>query len=84
MRNLSNCINYSNHPNLLLIVKSSKNIDDNEIKKPNIINGFDFSLTFLTGIFTDDEFLSLFLLRRFENNLLTLKNKLLLLIKSLS
>ena len=76
MEYLGNCINYSYHPNLLFIVKSSRNIDDNEIIKPNIINGLDFSLTCLTGIFLDkDKFLSLSLLRRFEKSLLTLKNK---------
>ena len=51
-------------------------MDDNEIIKPIIINGFDFSLTFLLGIFADEDVflsLSLSLLRRFENSLLTLK-----------
>ena len=55
---------------------SSKKIDDNEIIKPNIINGFDLSLTFLLGILADEDVflsLSLSLLRRFENSLLTLK-----------
>ena len=52
----------------------SKKIDDNDITKPNIIIGLDFSLTCLTVIFLDkDKFLSL--LRRFEKSLLTLKNK---------
>ena len=51
-------------------------MDDNEIIKPNIIIGFDFSLTFLRGTLLDeDEFLSLSFLRRFEKILLTLKNK---------
>ena len=70
-------MNYSNQPNLLFIVCRSKNIEDNEIMKPNIIKGFDFSLTLLTGKLVDeDEFLSLSLslLRRFEKSLLTLKN----------
>ena len=71
---LRNCINYLNHPNLFFIVKSSRNIDDKEIKKPNIINGFDFSLTCLTGTSVDKE-LFLSLLRRLEKSLLTLKNK---------
>ena len=76
MGHLGNCINYSYHPNLLFIVKRSKKIDDNEIMKPNIINGFDFSLTCLTGILLDKvKFSSLFLLRRFEKSLLTLKIK---------
>ena len=73
---LGNCINYSNHPNLLFIVKSSKNIDDNEIINPKIIIGFDFSLTFLSGtLVEEDAFLSLSLFKRFEKSLLTLKNK---------
>ena len=72
--NYSNCSSYSNYPNLLLIVKSNRKIDDNEIKKPNIINGFDLSLTFLEGTLVDkDTFLALSLFRRFEKNLLTLK-----------
>ena len=73
---MGNCNNYSYYPNLLLIVKSNKRIDDSEIIKPDIIKGFDFSLTFLleTSSFKDS-FLSLFLLRRFENNFLTLKIK---------
>ena len=73
---LGNCINYSNYPNLLFIVKSSKNIDDNEITKPNIINGFDLSLTCLKGTSIDEEvLLSLSLFRRLEKSLLTFKNK---------
>ena len=73
---LGNCINYSNHPNLLFIVKSNKKIDDKEIIKPNIINGFDFSLTFLEGILIDeDTFLPLLLFKRFEKSLFTLKNR---------
>ena len=76
MEYLGNCINYSYYPNLLFIVKSSKNIDDNEIINPNIIIGFDFKLTwFLRLLIDEDVFLSLSLLRRFEKNLLTLKNK---------
>tara|TARA_B100000945_G_scaffold270723_1_gene232145 strand:- start:316 stop:486 length:171 start_codon:yes stop_codon:yes gene_type:complete len=53
-------------------VNSSKKIEDNEIIKPNIINGFDFSLTFSLGMFLEkDIFLSLFLLIRFEKGLFT-------------
>tara|TARA_S200000501_G_scaffold376358_2_gene431079 strand:+ start:512 stop:694 length:183 start_codon:yes stop_codon:yes gene_type:complete len=58
------------------MVKSSKKIDDNEIIKPKIINGFDFSVTFLKGVLVDKDVflsLSLSLLRRFEKSLLTLK-----------
>tara|TARA_B100000941_G_scaffold217629_1_gene160464 strand:+ start:366 stop:554 length:189 start_codon:yes stop_codon:yes gene_type:complete len=55
-------------------VNSSKKIEDNEIIKPNIINGFDFSLTFSFGIFLEKDIflsLSLSLLIRFEKALLT-------------
>ena len=42
--------------------------------KPNIINGFDFSVTFLLEILVDEDgFLYLSLLRRFEKSLLTSK-----------
>ncbi len=62
------------YPNLFFIVKRSRKIDNNEIIKPNIINGFDLSLSCLTGILVDkEEFLSLSLLRRFEKSLFTLK-----------
>ena len=74
---LGNCINYSTYPNLLFIVKSNKKIEDNEIIKPIIINGFDFSLSFLTEILEGKELflsLSLSLLRIFEKILLTLKD----------
>ena len=74
---LGKCINYSNYPNLLFIVKSNKKIEDNEIIKPIIINGFDFSLSFLTEILEGKELflsLSLSLLRIFEKILLTLKD----------
>ena len=67
-------MNYSNYPNLLLIVYKSKNIEDSETIVPNIINGFDFSLSFFLGILLDkDEFLSLLII--FEKGLFTSKNK---------
>ena len=63
---LSNCTNYLIQPNLLFIVYRSKNIDINETTAPNIINRFDFSFSFFSGIFLDkDVFLSLSLLIRF-------------------
>ena len=74
MGNLSKCINYSNHPNLLFIVKRSKNIDDNEIIKPIIIKGLDWVVTFFTGTFLDEDSFLSFLIR-FEKSLFTLKNK---------
>ena len=67
-------MNYSNHPNLLFIVYKSKKIDDSETIIPNIINGFDFSLSFFLGDFLDkDVFLSL--LTIFEKGFFTFKNK---------
>ena len=78
MEYFGNCINYPYHPNLLFIVKSSKNIEDNETINPNIIIGFDLELTWFLVLWMDeDEFLSLSLslLRRFEKSLLTLKNR---------
>ena len=72
MSYLVNCINYSNHPNLLFIVKRRRNIDDKEIIKPNIIKGFDFSLTCLEVVLEDEDNLSsLFIV--LKKNLLTLK-----------
>ena len=53
------------------MVKSSRKIDDNEIIKPNIIIGFDFSLTSLVRIVPDED-LSLSLLSRFEKSFLIL------------
>ncbi len=53
-------------------------MEDKEIKNPIIINGFDFSLNFFSGIFLDkDAFSSLSLLRSFEKGLLTLKTNIL-------
>ena len=59
-------------PNLLLIVNKSKNIELIEIINPNIINDLDFSLSFSSGIFLEeDNFLSFFILKRLEKGLLT-------------
>ena len=50
------------HPNLLLMVNKSKNIEVNEIIKPNIINGLDLTFSsFLNLLFEEVKFLSLFL-----------------------
>ena len=60
----------------MYITCKSKNIDDNEITAPKIINGFDFSFSFFARYFLDkDLFLSLSLFIRFEKDLFTLKNK---------
>ena len=58
------------------MVNKSKKIEVSEIIKPNIINGFDLSLTCLKGTSIDEEvLLSLSLFRRLEKSLLTFKNK---------
>ena len=49
-------------------------MEDSEIKVPNIINGFDFLLSFFIGDFLDKEVL-LSLLIIFEKGFFTLKNK---------
>ena len=69
-RYICNCINYLIHPNLFFIVKRSRKIEVNEIIKPNIINGLDFSLTIPWEIFFERKFF-LSLLIRFENGLFT-------------
>ena len=69
-------MNYLSQPNLVFIVKKSKNIELIEMIKPNIINGFDFSLTLSLRMFLDeDNFLSSFILKRLEKGLLTTKIK---------
>ena len=56
------------------MVYRSKNIEDSETIVPNIIKGFDFSLSFLLELFLDkDVFLSLLII--FEKGFFTLKNK---------
>ena len=54
--------NYSNYPNLLLMVNKSKKIEVNERIKPNIINGLDLTFSSCLGVlFEEDKFLSFFL-----------------------
>ncbi len=56
----------------MFIVNKSKKIEDSEIIVPNIINGFDFSLSFFLGVLLDkDVFLSLLII--FEKGFFTLK-----------
>ena len=53
--------NYSNYPNLLLMVNKSKKIEVNERIKPNIINGLDSTFSSCFGVlFEEDKFLSFF------------------------
>ena len=69
-------MNFLNQPNLFFIIKKSKIIELIEMIKPNIINGLDFSLTFCSRFFLDeDNFLSSFILKRLEKGLLTTKFK---------
>ena len=54
--------NYSNHPNLLLMVNKSKKIDVNEMMEPNIINGLDLTFSSCIDVlFEEDKFLSFLL-----------------------
>ena len=59
---LSNRTNYSNHPNLLLMVNKSKKIELNEIIIPNIIRSLDLVFSSSFGVlFEEDKLLSFFL-----------------------
>ena len=54
--------NYSNYPNLLLMVNKSKKIEVNEMMEPNIINGLDLTFSSFIGVlFEEDKFLSFLL-----------------------
>ena len=55
------------------MVNKSKNIEVNEIIKPNIINGLDLTFSFSLGIFLEDTNLLFFLERRFGKGLITIK-----------
>ena len=61
------------HPNLLLMVNKSKKMEVNEMIKPNIINGLDLTFSsFLSSLFEEEKFLSVFLLIRLEKGLITI------------
>ncbi len=61
------------HPNLLLIVNKSKEMEVNEMIKPNIINGLDLTFSsFLSLFFEEGRFLSFFLLIRLGKGLITI------------
>ena len=51
------------HPNLLLMVNKSKNIEVNEMTNPNIINGLDLTFSSFLGLFIEETKL-LFLFER--------------------
>ena len=54
------------------MVNKSKNIEDNEMMKPNIINGLDLMFSSFLGLFLEDTNLRLFLERRFGKGLITI------------
>ena len=60
------------HPNLLLIVNNSKNMEVSERTKPNIINGLDLTFSSFFGFFVEDAKLLFLLERRFGKGLITI------------
>ena len=54
------------------MVNKSKNIEVNEMIKPNIINGFDLTLSSSLGLFLEDANLISLLERRLEKGLITI------------
>ena len=59
------------HPNMLLMVNKSKNMEVNEMIKPNIINGLDFTFTSSLGLFLEDAKLRSLLESILEKGLIT-------------
>jgi len=53
------------------MVNKSKNMDVNEMIKPNIINGLDLTFSSFLGLFLEDTKLLFFLERRFGKGLIT-------------
>jgi len=60
------------HPNLLLMVNKSRNMEVNEMTKPNIINGLDLRFSSSLGLFLEDTKLLFLLERRFGKGLITI------------
>ena len=54
------------------MVNKSKNIEVNEMTKPNIINGFDLTFSSSLGLFLEDAKLTSLLERRLEKGLITI------------
>ena len=54
------------------MVNKSKNIEVNEMTKPNIINGLDLTFSSFFGLFLEDAKLSSLLERRLEKGLITI------------
>jgi len=55
-----------------LIVNKSKNMEVNEMTKPNIINGFDLTFSSCLALFLEDTNLPFFLEIRFGKGLITM------------
>ena len=56
------------------MVNKSKNMEVNEMTKPNIINGLDLTLSsWLSLFFEEEKFLSFFVKIRLEKGLITIK-----------
>ena len=55
------------------MVNKSKNMEVNEITKPNIINGLDLTFSSCLGLFLEDTNLLFLLKRRFGKGLITIK-----------
>ena len=54
------------------MVNKSKNMEVNEMTKPNIINGLDLMFSSSLGLFFEDTKLLFFLERRFGKSLITI------------
>ena len=54
------------------MVNKSKNMEVNEMTKPNIINGLDLTFSFSLRLFSEDTNLPFFLERRFGKGLITI------------
>ena len=57
------------------MVNKSKNMEVNEITKPNIINGLDLTFSSSLGLFLEDTKLVFLLERRLEKGLITINLK---------
>ena len=60
------------HPNLLLMVNKSKNMEVNDMTKPNIINGLDLTSSSCLGLFLEDTKLLFLLERRLGKGFITI------------
>jgi len=57
------------------MVNKSRNMEVNEMTKPNIINGLDLSFSSSLGLFLEDTKFLFFLERRFGKGLITINLK---------